>query len=143
MQPKASATPNIRGTSRKNPKTKPAKLPEFFSASSQSFTASPTPTSRPESIDYDHQEVAGSGISPELNLQKLFHSFREDLQVDFRHMISEFKTNIQALVTRTEHIETKMAKFATSYNSLIDSHSALEVEVHRLANKVLDLEDRS
>lgn len=56
-------------------------------------------------------------------------------------MMSEFKSDIQALVTRTEHIESKMADFATSHNLLIDFHSALEEEVHWLANKVLDLED--
>lgn len=63
--------------------------------------------------------------------------------MDFRHMMTEFKTDIQALVTRTEHVENKMSEFAASHNSLIDSHNALEEEVHRLANKVLDLEDRS
>lgn len=36
-----------------------------------------------------------------------------------------------------------MADFAKSHNLLIDSHTALEEEVHRLSNKVLDLEDRS
>lgn len=54
-------------------------------------------------------------------------------------MLSEFKSDIQALVSRREHIETKMADFDTSHNLLIDSHSALEEEVQRLANKVLDL----
>lgn len=54
-----------------------------------------------------------------------------------------FKMDIQALVTRTEHIENNMVEFATSHNSLIDSHSALEEEVQRLANKVLHLVNRS
>lgn len=58
-------------------------------------------------------------------------------------MISEFRADIQTLVQRTEHVETKMAEFAKSHNTLIDSHSALEEEVARLSAKVLDLEDRS
>lgn len=139
------------GTTKKNPKTKPAKLTEFFNTSSQSsdpkkelmFPTSPTPSSRPESVDFDQPEASGSNTSTEYTLQKLFHSFREDLQVDFRRMMQDFKTDIQTLVTRTEHIESKMAEFATSHNTLIDSHNALEEEVHRLSNKVLDLEDRS
>lgn len=36
-----------------------------------------------------------------------------------------------------------MAELTKSQNALIDSHSALEEEVARLSNKVLDLEDRS
>lgn len=36
-----------------------------------------------------------------------------------------------------------MTALAKSHNMLIDSHTALEEEVSRLANKVLDLEDRS
>lgn len=68
----------------------------------------------------------------EHTLQKLFHLFREDLQVDFRQMMSEFKMDIQASVSQTEHVEHKMADFAKSHNALIDSHSALEEEVNRL-----------
>lgn len=61
--------------------------------------------------------------------------------MDFCQMMSEFKTDIQALVSRTEHIEHNIADFAKSHNLLIYSHSALEEEVHRLANKVLDPQD--
>lgn len=39
--------------------------------------------------------------------------------MDFRHMMSEFKSDIQTLVTRKEHIETKMADFGTSHSLLI------------------------
>lgn len=74
-------------------------------------------------------------------LQKLLHSFREDVQADFRHMMTGFKSDFQSLIKRTDHIENKMSDFATSHNHLIDSHNALEEEVQRLANKVLDLED--
>lgn len=137
----------MKDTSKKNPKSKPAKLTEFFPSSSQFFDprkkltypTSPSQSFRPESVDYDHSKATGSGSLTELTLQKLFHSFSEDLQVDFRHMMGEFKTDIQMLVTG--QIESKMAEFATSHNSLIDSHG--EEEVQRLANKVLDLEDRS
>lgn len=139
------------GTTKKNPKSKPAKLTEFFNTSSQSsdpkkeltFPSSPAPSSRPESVDLDHPGASGSTSASEYTLQKLFHSFREDLQADFRHMMKDFKSDIQSLVSRTEHIESKMTNFATSHNLLIDSHTALEEEVHRLSNKVLDLEDRS
>lgn len=141
----------MKASSKKNPKSKPAKLTEFFPSSSQPsdtrkeliFPTSPSLPSRPESVDYDRAEATSFVSHSELTLQKVFHSFREDLQADFRHMMTEFKTDIQTLVTRTEHIETKMAEYATSHNSLIDSHYALEEEVHKLANKVLDLEDRS
>lgn len=58
-------------------------------------------------------------------------------------MISEFKTDIQSFVSRTEHIEKKMSELAKLHNALIDSHSALEEEVTRLSAKVLDLEKHS
>lgn len=131
------------GTSKKNPKAKPAKLTEFFRTSSQSseprkeltYPSTPTTSCWPESVDLNHQEASGSHTATEHTLQKLFHSFREDLQDDFRHMVSEFKTVIQA---RTEHIETKMSDFVSSHNLLIDSHNTIEEKVHRLAKKVLD-----
>lgn len=139
------------GTTKKTLKTKPAKLTEFFSTSSQSsepkkaltFPSSPATSSHPESVDFDPPEASGSNAFTEHTLQKMFHTFREDLQLDFRGMMTEFKSDIQTLVARTEHIESKMADFATSHNLLIDSHTALEEEVQRLSNKVLDLEDRS
>lgn len=71
-------------------------------------------------------EAVGPAISTEQTLQKLFHSLIEDFQVDFRHMMTEFKTDIQSLVSRTEHLEHKMMDFAKSHNLLINSHSALE-----------------
>lgn len=139
------------GTTKKNQKPKPAKLTEFFSTSSQSsdpkkvltYPPSPTPSSHPESLDSEQLGAVGPAPSTEQTLQKLFYSFREDFQADFRHMVAEFKTDIQSLVVRTEHIERKMGDFAKSHNHLIDAHSALEEEVLRLSNKVLDLEDRS
>lgn len=55
--------------------------------------------------------------------------------------MTEFRTDIQAL----EHIEhkDKMVDFTKSHNLHIGSLSALEEEVIRLSNKVLDLEDCS
>lgn len=96
------------GTNKRNPK-------EFFSTSSQSsdprkeltFPSSPTPSSRPDSVDNDLPDASGSVTPTEQTLQKLFYSFREDLQVDFHHMMTEFKMDIQALVTRTEPMESK------------------------------------
>lgn len=90
-----SYSKNVGCTSKKNPKAKPAKLTEFFSTSSDprkklTYPSSSTPCSRPDLVDYDHQEAFGLGTSTEHTLQKLFHSFREDLQVDFLHMMSEF-----------------------------------------------------
>lgn len=58
-------------------------------------------------------------------------------------MISEFRADVPSIVSRTKHIEKKMAEFAKSLNALIDSYVALEEEVARLSTKVLDLEDRS
>lgn len=141
----------MKGFSKEKPQIQASKTHWVFSSSSQPpdsrkelvYPTSPAPYSRPESVDYNHQEAVGANTITELTFQKLFHSFRENLQTDFRHMMSEFKMDIQALVTRTEHIETKMAEFAASHNSLIDSHTVLEEEVHRLTNKFLDLEDRS
>lgn len=107
------------------------------------FPTSPTTSSHPDSMDFEQPEESTAGASSELTLQKLFQSFRENLQTDFRGMMKDFRSDIQSIVARTEHIESKMADFATSHNLLIDSHTALEEEVHRLSNKVLDLEDRS
>lgn len=134
------------GTSKKNPKAKPDKLSEFFTTTSQSsepkkeltYPPSPIPSSKAECLELDSQEASGAGPSTEHTLQKRFH-----LQEDFCLMIGEFKADIQALVSPTEHIEHKMADFTWSHNLLIDSHSALEDEVARSANKVLGLEDRS
>lgn len=139
------------GTTKKKQKSKPTKLTELFSTSSQSsnpnkeltYPSSPTPSSHPESLESEQLEVAGPVPSTEQNLQKLFHSFREDFQVDFRHMMTELKMEFQSLVARTEHIEHKIMDFAKSHNQPIDSHSALKEEVLRLSTKVLDLEDRS
>lgn len=57
-------------------------------------------------------------------------------------MTGDFRSDIQSLVTRTEHVENKMAEFAKSHNMLIDANNALEEEVSRLSLKVLYLEDR-
>lgn len=138
------------GTSKKNPKAKPARLTEFFPTSQTSdskkelaYPPSPNSSSRVESVDFDPQDTSGPPLDIEHTMQKLFQSFRESLQDDFCSMMGEFKTDIQTLVSRTEHIETKMADFAKSHNLQIDSHTALEEEVARLSAKVLDLEDRS
>lgn len=122
----------------------PKRITEFVPASSQSsgpkktltYPTSPTPSSQPESVDLEHLETSGSGAPTELTLQKLFH-FREDLQVDFRQMMTECKNGYTSasLLDGTEH---KITDFAKSRNLLIDSHLAL-VE----ANTVMDLEDRS
>lgn len=139
------------GTTKKQPRTKPARLTEFFSTASQSqepkralnYPSSPTPSSRAESVDMDAQDPPNHLQSVEQTIQKLFHSFRGNLLEDFRSMMTDLKSGIQSLVSRTEHIESKMADFAKSHNLLIDSHAALEEEVGRLSTKVLDLEDRS
>lgn len=139
------------GTSKKNPRAKPARLTEFFTTTSQppeskkglTYPPSPTSSSRAESLDLDSHDNVGPSGSVEHTMQKLLHSFRENLQEDFRSMMGEFRSDIQLLVSRMEHIESKMADFAKSHNSLIDSHTALEEEVNKLSAKVLDLEDRS
>lgn len=43
--------------------------------------------------------------------------------------MNDLKSDIQSLVSRTEHIESKIADFANAHNLLIDSHTALEEEV--------------
>lgn len=91
----------------------------------------------------DTLEPSSSAPLREQPLAQLFEAFRQNLQADFKEMISEFKADIQSLVSRTDHVEKKMAEFAKSHNTLLDSHSALEEEVARLSAKVVDLEDRS
>lgn len=48
-------------------------------------------------------------------------------------MITEFKADIQSLVSRTKHVEKKMSEFVRFHNNLIDSHAALEEEVAHLS----------
>lgn len=85
------------GTTKKNPRPKPTKLTEFFNTSSQPpdpkrgllFPSSPTPSSHPDLMDFEPPEESTSGATSELTLQKLFQSFCENLQTDFRRKISD------------------------------------------------------
>lgn len=80
-------------------------------------------------------------VSADKSLQHLFESFRLLLQSNFKSMMADFKADIHSLVATTEQVGEKMARFAKSHNTLIDSHSSLEEEVSCLSAKVLDLED--
>lgn len=140
----------MSSTSIKKPKSKPTKFTKFFQSPFPLPQDLRKPTSIPpsspthavvESVDLDMHDFALSNPPQEHSLQQLFDSFRPNLQTDFKAMILEFKADIQALVSHTDHMEKKMAEFAKLHNALIDSHSALEEEVARLSAKVLDLED--
>lgn len=52
-------------------------------------------------------EVASSISPQEHSLQQLFDSFHQNLQTDFKAIISKFKADIQALVSRTNDVEKK------------------------------------
>lgn len=143
----------MTSTAGKKTKSKPAKLTEFFQPnpspppegdkSAYSPPATPQPSSATDTSEMEFQVLETLPPPPEPSMQQLFQTFRQQLQSDFKSMISELKTDIQSLISRTDHTEKKMSEFAKSHNTLIDSHSALEEEVSRLAAKVLDLEDRS
>lgn len=143
----------MASSSGKRNKAKPSKLTEFFHTSTTppleaeklkeltplSSRASPMC----ESADTETRDMLPAMSTQESSMHQILQTFRLQLQNDFKSMISEFKADIQSLVSRTEHVEKKMAEFAKSHNTLIDSHSTMEEEVTRLSAKVLDLEDRS
>lgn len=58
-------------------------------------------------------------------------------------MITEFKTDIQSLISVTEHVDKRKAEFAKLHNSLIEANASLEEEVTCLSDKVRDLENCS
>lgn len=119
----------MASSSGKKSKPKPSKLTEFFqpnSAQSSEPDKCSFQTLPADSADMDSQDSSATILLPsEPSMQQLLLTFRQQLQADFKSMISELKTDIHSLITRTEHVETKMAEFAKSHNSLIDSHSAL------------------
>lgn len=138
---------------KKSNKPKPPRLSEYFHTPSAQPTTleteptyssvSPISSVMAESMDQTSQGHVVPPPLTEQSLQHLFESFRHHLQTDFKSMMAEFKNDIQALVSRTEHVEKKMSEFTKSHNALLDSHATLEEEVARLTAKTLDLEDRS
>lgn len=52
----------------------------------------------------------------------MFMSLISSLQADITLCMHKFNADLQAVVSRVQHVETKMRKFATTYDDLIDAH---------------------
>lgn len=125
----------MASSSGKKNKAKPTRFTEFFHTNSAPPTGadkqkgltplSPSAPPMAESADTESQDTLTTMPNPEPSMQQILQTFRLQLQDDFKYMISEFKLVIQSLVSRMEHVEKKMAGFAKSNNTLIDSHSAI------------------
>lgn len=131
----------MASTEKKN-KAKPTRLTEFFHPSQEidkpglNPPPSPDRASISDSLDQDISDISTSLPPAEGSMHSMLQLFRQQLQADFKTMISELKTDIQAIISRTEHVEKKMSDFAKSHNSLIDANAALEEEVTQLSASI-------
>lgn len=76
-------------------------------------------------------------------LKDMLVSLRSSLHADMMECMRGFKTDINEMGERVDHVEHKMGKFASTFNSLVDAHNDQTNEVAWLKANVADLEDRS
>lgn len=92
-------------------KAKPNRLREFFiltlGLDKQQGPPTPSPnlSSIAEPSDLDYQDSFTTMAHWEPSMQQLLQTFRQQLQPDFKSMISEFKSDIQSLVSRIHNVE--------------------------------------
>lgn len=79
----------------------------------------------------------------ESTLKDMLVSLCNSLHADMMKCMRSFKTKVNELGERVDHVEQKMGEHASSYNLLVDAHNDQSDEVTWLKAKVADLEDRS
>lgn len=79
----------------------------------------------------------------ESTLKDMLVSLWAFLHADLMECVTNFKSEVQELGGRVDHIEHKMGEFAASHNILIDAHSEQDDEMEKLKAKLAEKEDRS
>lgn len=62
-------------------------------------------------------------------------SLRASLHADLMEYASNFKSEVQELGGRVDHIEHKMGEFSASHNTLIDAHNEQEDGQAQIQNR--------
>lgn len=76
-------------------------------------------------------------------LKEMMLALRSYIHQSFTTALSSQQSTIDGLGDRVDHVETKMAEFSTAHNELVDAHNNLEDELHSMATKLADIEDRN
>lgn len=76
-------------------------------------------------------------------IHDMLHEVKCALQKDIKQMSEDLRKDIHEIGERTAHLEEQMSEFVEAHNDLADSHTKVQAEADRLADKVADLEDRS
>lgn len=76
-------------------------------------------------------------------LKEMMLALRSSIQQSLATALSSQQATIDGLGDRVDHVENKMAEFSTAHNELVDAHNNLEDELHLMAIKLADIEDRN
>lgn len=76
-------------------------------------------------------------------LKEMLLSLRSYLQADMVKGINQYHKEVQALGVRVDQVEHQMDPYASTYNTMVDAHTAQGEDIALLKDKVADLEDRS
>lgn len=76
-------------------------------------------------------------------MKDMLLSLRSSLQTDLMRGITECQREVQTLGRRVNQVEHKMEEYTSSYNVMVEAHSAQGEDILWLKDKIADLEDRS
>lgn len=76
-------------------------------------------------------------------LKSMLISMRSSLHADMMSCVQTFRADVRELGGRVDHLEQKICEFASSYNSLVDSHNERRDDDEWLKTKMANSEDRS
>lgn len=76
-------------------------------------------------------------------IKDMLISLRSTIHIDMMACMRKFSSELNAVGDRVDHIESKMGKYATTINDLVDAHNTAEEEQTWIKAKLADLEDRS
>lgn len=76
-------------------------------------------------------------------LKEMLLSLRSSLQSDMVADINKCTKEFQAPRLRVDHVESKMEEYTSSYNVMVEAHTAQGEDLAWMRDKIADLEDRS
>lgn len=76
-------------------------------------------------------------------MKEMLVSLRGSLHRDLMQCVSQMKSEVAAVGEHVNHVENKMAEFASAHNELVDAHNDKDEELESLKSKMVDLKDRS
>lgn len=72
-------------------------------------------------------------------LKDMLMSLRSSLHNDMICTVKKCQHEVQALGDRIYHVGKSMGEYSTSFNALVDAHSAYSDELMWMMNKIADL----